>query len=155
MPYNDPSYRYINPGKVSPSQGEKITLRRQARAFRDVSLDFEAHPITKDLTILRNERAINNAIRNIIYMYPLEVPFQRDIGSKVGNYLFDIVDEGTAGLLNLEIRRAIQFNEPRVEIQEVVITPKPDENEFACRIDYKIVGYEQVFVVEEILTPTR
>ena len=132
-----------------------VQLIKTSKDFVDVSLSFEPNALTGDLTVLRNERAINNAIRNIIYMYPLEVPFQRDIGSKVGNYLFDIVDEGTAGLLNLEIRRAIQFNEPRVEIQEVVVTPKPDQNEFACRIDYKIVGYEQVFVVEEILTPTR
>ena len=92
MPYNDPSYRYINPGKVSPSQGEKITLRRQARAFRDVSLDFAAHPITKDLTILRNERAINQAMKNLILIVRGEVPFQHDIGSNVRDQLFEIVD---------------------------------------------------------------
>tara|TARA_R110002012_G_scaffold209034_1_gene379386 strand:+ start:1045 stop:1449 length:405 start_codon:yes stop_codon:yes gene_type:complete len=132
-----------------------VQLIKTSKDFVDVSLSFEPSAITGDLTVLRNERAINNAIKNIIYMYPLEVPFQRDIGSRVGDYLFDLIDEGTAGLLTLEIKRTIRYNEPRVDIQDVVVTPRPDQNEFSCRVDYKIVGYEQVFRIEEILTPTR
>lgn len=200
MPYNDPSYRYINPGKVSPSQGDKITLRRQARAFRDVSLDFEAHPITKDLTILRNERAINQAMKNLILIVRGEVPFQHDIGSNVRDQLFEIVDMATAQLIRLEIESVIRRYEPRVTLLKegedfpwsvgtirtqnqvdnelkkpeytgqgtfnefygdkldqvgVKVTAQPDQNNFEVTIAYKIVGYEEVFTVTEILTPTR
>ena len=132
-----------------------IQLIKTSKDFVDVSLSFEPSAITGDITVLRNERAINNAIRNIIYMYPLEVPFQRNIGSRIRDYLFDLIDDGTAGLITLEIGRTIAFNEPRVEVTDITVTPRPDQNEFSCTIEYKIVGYDQIFRVEEILTPTR
>ena len=45
-----------------------------------------------------------------------EVPFNADIGSGVGDYLFEIVDEATAEVLQQEIERVITFSEPRVEL---------------------------------------
>ena len=70
--------------------------------------------------------------------------------------MFDLVDMGTAGLLKLEIERTIKFNEPRVELEEdVKVEARPDLNQFDVRIQYKIVGYDQQFTVEFILSPTR
>jgi len=37
----------------------------------------------------------------------------------------------------------------------VVVDARPDQNEFMVTISYKIVGYDQVFTVDHILTPTR
>lgn len=105
--------------------------------------------------MLKDERAINNSIKNIVLTIPGEVPFNRDMGSKVNDYLFDLVDDGTAGTLMLEIRRAIAFNEPRAEDVEVYVEAQPDQNQFAVRVEYKIVGYEQVFLFDQILRPTR
>ena len=96
-----------------------IQLSRKQKTYVDISLAFEPSPITADLTVLKNERAINNAIKNIILFIPLEVTFNRNIGSQVTNYLFDVVDEGTAGLLKLEIERAINYNEPRVSLKSL------------------------------------
>lgn len=130
-------------------------LRKKDNTFVDISLSFEPNPITNDLTVLLDSRAINNSLKNLILIAPTEVPFDRDIGSSVREYLFDLIDIGTAGLLQVEIERSIRFGEPRVELQKVVVDPRPDQNVFMVSIFYKIVGYEEIFSVEQILEPTR
>lgn len=133
----------------------RLELSRKVKNFIDISLAFEANPVTGDLSLLKNERAINNAVKNIIMTIPGEVPFNRDFGSKVNDYLFDLVDIGTAGLLKLEIERAINYNEPRVELQEVVVDANPEANNFTVTVRYKMIGYDQVYTVSHILRPTR
>lgn len=128
---------------------------RKVNPLTDISLSFEPNPVTGDLTVLTNERAINNAIKNIIMTVPIEVPFDRDMGSKVADYLFEFVDPGTAGMLHLEIQRAIKYNEPRVEDVKVSVDIRNDQNAFECRVEYKIVGYDQVYKFEHLLKPTR
>lgn len=132
-----------------------VQLQRRQRTFVDISLAFEPNPTTGDVTLLLNERAINNSLKNLILFGPQEVPFNRDIGSHTRHYLFDLVDEGTAGLLKIEIERAIKFGEPRVKIQHVKVEPQLDRNYFMVTITYKIVGYDQIFTVNQILKPTR
>ena len=133
----------------------RLELSRKVKSFIDVSLAFEPNPVTGDLSLLKDERAITNSVKNIILTSPGEKPFDRNFGSKVRDYLFDLVDIGTAGLLKVEIERAIKYNEPRVEVLEVFVDAQPDQNQFAVRVSYKIVGFEQIFIVSQILRPTR
>ena len=132
-----------------------IFLGQKTRVFTDISLAFEPNGVTGDLTILKNERSINNSIRNLIMIAPTEVPFRSDVGSFVTKYLFELIDEGTAGLLKLEIERTIKYNEPRVEVENVIVDPRLEDNGFMVSVFYKIVGYDNVFRFEQLLTPTR
>ena len=91
--FQNPAYEYLNPGKDSPGSVQKTQLSKKAKEFKDVSLAFSPHPLTADLTIIRNERSINNAIKNLIMYHFGEIPFQNDIGSNVRNYMFEVVDE--------------------------------------------------------------
>jgi len=138
-----------------PDIRQKIELTRKSKQFIDISLSFDPNPITGDLSIIKNERAITQSIKNIILTSPLESIFNRDMGSTIRDLMFELVDEGTAGLIQLEVRRAILYNEPRVELVDVVVEPRLDQNDFLVVITYRIVGYDQVFRVEQILTPTR
>jgi len=132
-----------------------IKATRKVKTFVDISLAFSPNPVTGDLTVLKNERAINNSIKNIIMTVPGEIPFNRDMGSMATNYLFDLVDLGTASLLEEEIKRAIAFNEPRARTQSVKVEAQPEQNQFVVRITYRIVGYDQVVSLEHLLRPTR
>jgi len=132
-----------------------IKVSKTDTSFIDISLSFTPNPISGDLTVLRDDRAIINAVKNLILIKPNEVPFQRDIGSTVSDLLFEFCDKVTADQLKREIIRTINYNEPRVTLIKVQVTPYPDRNEFAVYIEFKIVGYERVFTIEEILTPTR
>lgn len=114
--FQNPALKFINPTKDSPGAFDKTHLNKRAREFKDVSLAFTAHPITADLTIIRNERAINNAIKNLIMYHFGEVPFQRNVGSDIRNYMFEVVDEATAQFIEQEIERVIEEHEPRAKI---------------------------------------
>lgn len=115
--FQNPALKYVNPSKDSPASGNKISLNKRAKEFKDVSLAFTPHPITNDLTIIRNDRAINNAVKNLIMYHFGDVPFQSDIGSNVSSYLFENVDAATASFIEDEVQRIIEDYEPRVIIE--------------------------------------
>tara|TARA_B100000131_G_scaffold76325_1_gene72850 strand:- start:678 stop:1073 length:396 start_codon:yes stop_codon:yes gene_type:complete len=112
---------------------------KRSRSFKDITLDFKPHPVTGDLMVLKNERAINRSIRNLVQTGLSERYYAR-IGTDIYGSLFGFVDEATAGVIAQEIYDVIGIFEPRVSNPVVLIDPKPDENTFNVKISYEIVG---------------
>ena len=119
-----------------------MAINRISRAFKDISLSFEPHPVTKDLTILKNENAIKKSVRNLVQTIPTERFFNSILGSDVRDSLFDFVDFGTASAIQDQIEITIQNFEPRVENVVVEVEPRPDLNEFEVTVIFDIVGQE-------------
>ena len=120
-----------------------MAVKRISRAFKDINLSFTPHPVTKDLTVLRNENAIKRSVRNIVQTIPTERFFNSILGSDVRDLLFDnYVDFGTASAIEDQITIAIQNFEPRVDNLQVNVNPKPDENEFEVNVLFDIIGQE-------------
>ena len=120
-----------------------MAVKRISRAFKDINLSFTPHPVTKDLTVLRNENAIKRSVRNIVQTIPTERFFNSILGSDVRDLLFDnYVDFGTASAIEDQIKIAIQNFEPRVDNLQVNVNPKPDENEFEVNVLFDIIGQE-------------
>ena len=115
---------------------------RVSKAFKDISLSFSPHPVTKDLPILKNERAISRSVRNIVQTIPTEKFFNPDFGSDVYKSLFDFVDFGTSNIIQDQIKTSIKNFEPRVDNVRVEVDPQPDLNQFEVTIIYDIVGQE-------------
>jgi len=132
-----------------------IEVRKPLRHFVDISLAFSPHPLTGDIPVLRDDRAINASLKNCIMIGVGEKPFNRDFGSQVVDSLFEMCDEVTASEIEQEIERSIKYNEPRVDLKNVMVKAMPEENQFLIEVVYLIVGSEQVFTFETILTPTR
>lgn len=132
-----------------------IDINKKIRHFVDVSLAFSPHPLTGDISVLRDERAINASLKNCVMVIVGEKPFNRDFGSQVNNLLFEMCDETTASELEEEVRRSIVYNEPRVDLKDVTVNALPEQNEFQIEVMYTIVGLEKVFTFETILVPTR
>ena len=126
---------------------------RASKEFVDISLSFEPHPLTKDLTTIKNNRAINNSIKNLIMSAPTEFPFQPLLGSIVHESLFETFSEATSVMLEKEIERTIYFGEPRAEIQFINVGLFDEQNEVRVTVQYKIVGYDDFFSTEIILGP--
>ena len=132
-----------------------VELRKKDKNYIDISLSFEPNPITGDLSLLTDRRAIENSLKNLILIMAGEVPFNRNVGSVVSSLVFEVNDAATAKLVEDEIKRAIKFSEPRVKLESVIVESKPDEYVFIATIRYQIVGTEQVFIVQQILRPSR
>ena len=110
--------------------------------FKDISLSFEPHPITGDLPIIKNENAIRRSVRNIVETIPSEKFFNSIFGSDVRNLLFELIDFGTAGVIQDQILVALDNFEPRIENVQVTVNPYPDLNAFDVNVIYDIVGQE-------------
>tara|TARA_B100000900_G_scaffold225824_1_gene191662 strand:+ start:284 stop:685 length:402 start_codon:yes stop_codon:yes gene_type:complete len=133
-----------------------MAIKRVSRAFKDISLSFSPHPVTKDLPILKNESAIRRSVRNIVETIPTEKFFNPEFGSDVYKSLFDFVDFGTASIIQDQIKTSVNNFEPRVDNVRVEVDPEPDLNQFEVTIIYDIVGQE--FPTQEftfILEATR
>ena len=118
------------------------TIRRISRSFKDISLSFNPHPVTKDLPVLKNESAIKRSVRNLVETIPTERFFNPLLGSEVRSSLFDFVDYGTASNIQDQIQTTLDNFEPRIEDVEVEVLPRPDDYEFEVTVFYTIVGQE-------------
>ena len=119
-----------------------MAITRISRAFKDISLSFTPHPVTKDLPILKNENAIKKSVRNLVETIPTERFFNPVIGSEVRDSLFDFVDFGTAAVIQNQIIICLENYEPRIENVSVEVEPRPDLNEFEVTVFFDIIGQE-------------
>ena len=119
-----------------------MAITRISRGFKDISLSFTPHPVTKDLPILKNENAIRRSVRNIVETIPTEKFFDSDFGSDVYKSLFDFVDYGTASIIEDQIKSSIENFEPRVDNIQIQVDPRPDSNEFEVVVAFNIIGQE-------------
>jgi len=120
-----------------------MAIQRVSRGFKDISLSFSPHPVTKDLPILKNGNAISRSVRNLVQTIPTERFFNSLLGSEVRSSLFENwVDFGTASLIEDQILTTIDNFEPRVENVDVTVDPEPDNNTFTVNVRFDIVGQQ-------------
>ena len=119
-----------------------MAIQRISRSFKDISLSFEPHPVTKDLPVLTNRNAIIRSVRNLVETIRTERFFQSNLGSDVRDSLFEIMDYATATILREQILEVITNYEPRVENIDVEVEPNIDENNFEVTIIFDIIGQE-------------
>ena len=130
-----------------------MAITRVSRSFKDISLSFEPHPVTKDLAILKDERAISRSIRNIVETIPSERYFDPDFGSDVRSSLFENIDFGIIGVIESQILESIANYEPRVDNVQVEVLPEYDNNALEVTVIYDIIGQdlptqEYTFILE-------
>ena len=119
-----------------------MAITRISRSFKDISLSFEPHPVTKDLPVLKNERAIIRSVRNIVETIPTEKFFNPLFGSDVYRSLFDFVDFGTASIIQEQIKTSLKNFERRIDNVKVEVEPRPDDNDFEITVIFDIIGQE-------------
>jgi len=119
-----------------------MPVQRISRGFKDISLSFDPHPVTKDLPIIKNESAIIRSVRNLVQTVPTERVFNSSLGSEITQSLFEFVDFGTAAIIREQIITSIKSYEPRVTGLIVEVKPEPDSNTFTVDIAFDILGQE-------------
>lgn len=117
-------------------------VQRISRQFKDISLSFDMHPVTRDILVLKDADAIKRSIRNIVQTLPGERFFNSAIGSNLATTLFDFVDFGSASTVQTQVYNAIVAYEPRVENIKVEVNPRYDENAFDVTVYFDIIGQD-------------
>ena len=133
-----------------------MPLQSISQGFKDISMTFARNPLTSDLIALKNTNAITRSVRNIIFTYPGEKPFDPEFGSGISESLFENLDEVTALAIKEEIEYSIVNYEPRVDLVSVVVDPDYDGNQYFVTIVYIIVGLNvPPQQLEFVLLPSR
>ncbi len=114
--------------------------------FKDIDLNFIAHPATGDISIKTNEEAIRRALRNLIQLRTGEKPFHPEIASGVRDLLFEPATPLTAIRIQNEIERVIRTYEPRVVLNNVRADLNTDGNSFSISISFN---------VKNVISPSR
>ena len=115
---------------------------RVSRAFKDISFSFDPHPISKDLPIIINERAIVRSVRNLVETIPTERFFNPTLGTDIRSSLFELVNYATATVIRDQIKDTVEFYEDRIENLNVKVDPQPDNNSFDVTVFFDIVGLD-------------
>ncbi len=119
-----------------------MPLQRVNNGFKDLSMSFQANPLSKDLIALKNTNAIARSIKNIVFTLPGEKWFNEDFGSRITASLFENINDVTASVIVDEIQDSITRYEPRVQFigEGVRAFPNYDNNTFDVIIVYEIIG---------------
>ena len=133
-----------------------MAINRKSRAFKDISLSFSPHPVTRDLPVLTNERAIIRSVRNLVETIPTERFFNPILGTDIRDTLFGNFDRAEVMMIEDQIRETLGNFEPRVSNVGATVKASPDDNNLDISVFFDINGLDiptQSFSF--ILEPTR
>ncbi len=119
-------------------------------------MSFSPHPVTKDLPVILNERAIARSVRNLVETIPSERFFDSKLGTDIRSSLFDNFQSTTVTIIEDQIRSTIRRYESRVDNIGIEVDGLPDRNALEVKVIFTIDGLEtppQEFTF--ILEPTR
>jgi phage baseplate assembly protein W len=131
-------------------------MTRISRKFKDISLSFVRNPVTNDILAINDADAIKKSVVNLVRTRTGERFFNRLLGSKVENSMFEIQTPEVAYSLELDIKSLLKNFERRVKVSSVLVTYPNDSNDLNIRISYDIIGIPvPTQTVDFILQPTR
>ena len=90
-----------------------------SRGFRDISLAFKRHPITNDVTVLKNEDAIKKSVVNLVQTRLDERFFNDLLGTSIYNTLFELNNGYVGDEVREEIITLLENFEPRIKLTNV------------------------------------
>ena len=127
-----------------------------SKAFKDINLSFKRHPVTNDLVVIKNEDAIKQSVKNIIFTILGEKPFLPLFGSKMNSALFELDTNFNETKISDEISSVLLNNEPRISNILVSVSNPNDSHELNVTIQYDITGISAPSqAVDVVLFPAR
>ena len=127
-----------------------------SRAFKDISLSFTKHPVTNDVTVLKNEDAIKKSVVNLCRTRINERFFNDLLGTSIEDSLFETNLDDVASFIEREITVLLKNFEPRIRLTNVIVESLVDSYELQIRVEYEITGLPfPTQNIEFLLQPTR
>lgn len=130
-------------------------VSKTTRKYSDLDLNFIIHPVKKDINKLIDERAVIGSIKNLLSTMHYERPFQPQIGSNITKLLFEPMDKLTAISVEREVTQTITNYEPRVKIDEIIVTPDYDNNSYQITLRFYILNRTEPITIEFFLKRDR
>jgi phage baseplate assembly protein W len=132
-----------------------VTTTITTKKFKDLDLNFNIHPVKKDINRHYDEMAIINSVKNLVLTNHYERLFQPDLGSNVRRFLFENIDIITATAIEREITLVVQNYEPRVRLARTTVVPDFDNNGFSVTMEFFIINKTESVSINFLLERIR
>jgi len=123
--------------------------------YIDLDLNFNVHPIKKDINKHKDAKAVINSVKNLVLTNHYERLFHPEIGSNIRKMLFEPMDNITAIAIEREIREVIENFEPRVTIQTLDVVPYYDYDSFHVTLSFFIINRTEPITIKFLLERIR
>lgn len=130
-------------------------MSRNTRIFSDLDLNFTANPNTGDVSIRYDENAVKASVKNLVLTQNYERPFHSELGSPVHRLLFDLSTPLLTYTLKQVLIDLITNYEPRVSLNDIVVTLSPDNNSVYVSIYFTILNTTRPIQLDLVLERTR
>jgi len=107
---------------------------QSVRTFKDLNLDFARNTVTNDVVKIEDVEAIKRSVRNLVNTNFYERPFHPELGCGARQLLFEPFTPVTSIFLRRKIEEVITNYEPRVRLDQVIVTESPDRNAIEVRV---------------------
>jgi phage baseplate assembly protein W len=134
---------------VFTGKSKKITL------YQDFKKNLEKSPVSSDLTVLKDEDAVKESIKNLILTDRGERLMQPDLGGNISGMLFENITPATLVLIQNNVRTTIDLYEPRAELIDVIASSNIDDNVVKVEIAFYITNVQQPITLDVFLERTR
>ena len=132
-----------------------ISTVSRKKGWADLDLSLKKHTIQKDIIPLKDDRAIRNAVKNLVLTNFYERPFQHSKGGNLSGFLFEPADAITAYEMKEAIANVLNYHESRISLRGIDILNDMDENAWIINIKFLIKSINIVTNVEVLLRRTR
>lgn len=126
----------------------------RSKKYIDIDLSFTARP-DKDIYKKSDAAAVKQSVKNLLMTGRNEKPFLSNFGGDLGNVLFELIDQDADDDLELVIENAFDLYEPRAKLQTLNVTQKPNRNEIAVQIIFRVVNTQEVISLDTTLSRVR
>jgi len=94
-------------------------LSTHTRGWSDLDLDFTKHPITKDISKMKDVAAVKRSLKQLLLTNKYDKFFHPEIDGGVTKYLFSLATAHTKHDIKMAIFECIRNYEPRVVVDRV------------------------------------
>lgn len=112
--------------------------RNRGYIYRDIDFSFILGDNGYDFKTFDNINSVRNGLKNIFTWKRGERIILPEFGNLLYLYLYEPMNEQTLKAIQVDIRQMITRWEPRVSINNINLTPFPDQNEIMIQITYSI-----------------
>lgn len=138
------------------TRADTLTVtRKQQEYFSDFLDSFSYTPAGHDLGKVKNEAAIIQSLKNLIFTDLGERLFQPNIGCGIHNSLFENITPVTLSTIEFNIQNTIKFNEPRVDLISVKAKETYNQNEVQVDLVFSMINNPEPISINFILKRVR
>jgi phage baseplate assembly protein W len=136
----------------SPTAVSTVTKKKP---WADLNLSLLLNGFTGDLSPMRDDEAVKNAVRNLVLTNFYERPFQPELAANLRGLLFEPSMPITKIELRQNIKDVITYYEPRIILRAVNILERDENNTWVVIIYFKIKEFDTDSQVEIVLQRLR